>query len=265
MGEPTTFSEMYKLLTETLQKQTESLTKQIQSSETNVKNKIQNANIQIEKVQKNQIFLERRARRNNILFFGFKVENQSNLINDTLSKLNELFSLNIKTSDINNLHKVGKTDTAPILIEFVSYLKKTELFKNPEKLRSLKGTGYAISNDLCEEDRKEMKILQKHLKKAKEENKDAKIKGLKLEINNQLYTAEQLEQSESQSDSSDSYDSDTTDDDKTEVKSLKTVIKSNEKNKKRKKKKIPSPAGGVKTRAHKKKRLKRLLLFMFSI
>lgn len=253
MAEPTTIAEMYKLLTGNIKEQTASLSKQIQDSEINVKNKIQDTNIQIEKVQKKQIFLERRARRNNILFFGLKVENRNNLINDTLSKLNHLFSLNIETNDINNLYKVGKTETAPILIEFVSYLKKTELFKDPQKLRNLKGTGYAISNDLCEEDRKEIKILKKHLIRAKEEKKDAKIKGLKLLINNQLYTAKELEQIESEPGSSDSYetDTDTTEDDKTEAKSQKTP---NEKNKKRKQKKTPSPTGGVKTRAHKKRR-----------
>lgn len=51
-----------------------------------------------------------------------------------------------------------------------------------------------LANDLCPEDREDLKVLVKHLKIAKASNIQAKIKGLKLMIDNKEYTAEQLQQ-----------------------------------------------------------------------
>ncbi|CAG9772224.1 unnamed protein product [Ceutorhynchus assimilis] len=79
---------------------------------------------------------------------------------------------------------------------------KSELFADQEKLKGLRGTGYSISNDLCEEDRKELNKLREYLKKAREENKQAKIKGLKLEIEGKIYTSKELKELYSEPESS---------------------------------------------------------------
>ncbi|CAG9764357.1 unnamed protein product [Ceutorhynchus assimilis] len=248
MGEPTTINEMYKLLQGDNQKQTELLTGKILKSENNIKLQIKKSNQKLEILKENQIVLERKIRRNNIIFFGFKSANQRTLIQDVIAKLNDIFSLKIILTDINNIYRLGKGDDAPVLIEFISFLKKSEIFENPEKLRSLKNTQYAISNDLCEEDRKTQKILRKHLKQAKEENKVAKIRGLRLEINNTLYTVEELEQlseSETEASSSDESDSSQT------TEQGQKIHNSRQNKNKRKNKKSP---GGVKTRSNKKKK-----------
>ncbi|CAG9760058.1 unnamed protein product [Ceutorhynchus assimilis] len=256
MGEPTSFGEMFELLSQQNKKQTASLTDQIKGSEQNLRNQIRKSSQQLANVQERNIILERKIRRNNILLFGLKVENNNSLITDTLTKINELFSLNIQTNDINNIYKVGRRESAPILIEFLSYLKKSELFKNPEKLRNLKDTDYAIANDLCEEDRRDLKILKKHQREAREEGKEARIKGFKLEINNTLYTAKELETlSEIHTDSSGSEDTGEETDQETNRNGAVLSEKLSIDNKKRKKRKenTPSPEG-IKTRAHKKKK-----------
>ncbi|CAG9760295.1 unnamed protein product [Ceutorhynchus assimilis] len=147
---------------------------------------------------------------NDVAEFWGSVLNMKNALNERMFpnlakvvELNELLSLNIKPSDINNIYRLGKGKSSPVLIEFISYLKKSELFKNADKLRGLKDTGYAISNDLCEEDRNELKILRQHFKKDKEENKQVKLTGLKLQIDGKIYTAEDLHQTDSDSNTSD--------------------------------------------------------------
>lgn len=261
MGEPKTFSDMYQLLAEQNNAQTQKLTKQIQDSESNVTRKFNSFNREIEKIQKNNVSLERKIRRNNILLFGFNSENCNCLIKDTLIKLNELFGTNIRESDINNLYKLGRKGDSPILIEFLSYLKKSELFKDAEKLRALKDTGYAISNDLCNEDREELKIIKKHFKKAKNENKQVKIKGLTLELEGKTYTAKQLEQSDT-TDTESNYseptslegeeEEDTAEEHKNETNKTEGSSTGKDK-KKRKKSKTPSPIG-THTRSNKKRR-----------
>lgn len=56
----------------------------------------------------------------------------------------------------------------------------------------------AVSNDLCEEDRRDQKILRRHLKEAKENNVPAKIKSNRIEINGKWYTAKDLENTDAE-------------------------------------------------------------------
>lgn len=262
MGEPTTLNEMYKLLSADNKKQTEQLIEKIEQSEANVSRQLRKTNRKIVKLEQRNIFLERKIRRNNVLLFGYKVEDSKELLKLTISKINELLATNIKEDNINNIYKVGKSDSAPTLIEFISYLKKAELFKDPAKLRALKNTPYAISNDLCEEDRKDLKTLRKHQKKALNENKQAKIKGLKLEIDNKLYTAKELEGvSESDISTTSTEPEESSEEEREEQEQnveQRTSVDQNKNSKKRKQQKTPSP-GGMKTRYNKKKRTIRKL------
>lgn len=108
-------------------------------------------------------------------------------------------SCRIRSEDINNLYRIGRSTNSPVLIEFISYLKKTFVFKNASKL---KGSNISIFHYLCPEDREEHKILRIHLKIAKEKNLQAKIKGNRLEINGESYTVEKLEKEEDEETSS---------------------------------------------------------------
>lgn len=140
--------------------------------------------------------------------FGLTVDG-SDLVAQTLAKLNSLLDLTLTTGDINNIYKIGRGTNSPIVIEFVSFLKKAEVFKDTEKLKSLKNTGVAVGNDLCREDREHQKILRKHLKRAKEAGQEAKIIGDKLKINSRVFTITELESgSESETDDNDGSEED---------------------------------------------------------
>ncbi|CAH1106218.1 unnamed protein product [Psylliodes chrysocephalus] len=150
-------------------------------------------------LEKRSLFLERKIRKNNIIIFGLNI-NENNIVRETIEKLNQLLELNFSLSDINNIYQLGKHEKAPIIVEFISYLKKIEIFQNVEKLKSLKGANISLSNDLCEIDRKNHKILRKHYKIAKEKNLQTKIQGFRIEIENKWYTVDELEESYSESD-----------------------------------------------------------------
>lgn len=140
-------------------------------------------------LQKKCASLERKIRKNNIIIFGL-VPQKETLLSDTLGSLNQFLELTLSKSDINNIYTIGNSDKPPIVIEFLSFLTKSEIFKNIQKLR---GTGVSITNDLSVEDRKEQKILYSHLKTARQQNLQAKISGNRLIIDSNPYTAEQLQ------------------------------------------------------------------------
>ncbi|KAG5868238.1 hypothetical protein JTB14_028842 [Gonioctena quinquepunctata] len=80
----------------------------------------------------------------------------------------------------------------PVKIEFISYLKKTEILKQTKKL---KGTGIAISHDLTFKQRHEQKILKTFLNRARENPSDhSYIKRNKLYVNSKAYTVEELQE-----------------------------------------------------------------------
>ncbi|KAG5888839.1 hypothetical protein JTB14_019104 [Gonioctena quinquepunctata] len=58
------------------------------------------------------------------------------------------------------IYKLGKDRKSPIIVEFVSYLKKLDFFLNKEKLIKPKDIRIAIANDICKEDQEEQKISE---------------------------------------------------------------------------------------------------------
>lgn len=119
--------------------------------------------------------INRKGRKNNIIIFGLKRK----------SEIKKLLDINIKESDINNLYTLGK-------IEFVSYLVKSGIFKNVNKL---KGTNIFIAHDMTIKERQEQKILRKHLFITKREKSNVcYIRKNQFHINNTVYDPEQLEQ-----------------------------------------------------------------------
>lgn len=175
-------------ITELLDRQTNDITNNIERISNRTDGKLF-------KLQKRCVTLERKIRRNNIVLFGVNLTGLD-LITGTIDELNELFGLNLTSSDINNIYTVGKSNNPPVIVEFVSFLKKKEIFKDVAKLKALKTKNIAISDDLCYEDREEQKVLRRHCRQAREKNLQAKIKGHKLEIEGKLYTVSDLEQPE---------------------------------------------------------------------
>lgn len=144
--------------------------------------------------------LEKELRKNNIIVFGLDApaRNLDKFITDSL---NQLLNINLTSSDINNVYTLGKqTGKKPVIVKFVSYLRKQEVLRNAKKL---KGSNISIAEELTLEERKENKILAQHLKKARSKKLNAFIKNQTLFVNGQKYTAKQLVEEEENTDTED--------------------------------------------------------------
>lgn len=200
MDETLSITQLYQLLKQSQEEQTNKI---LLSIENTYKNKIEDLEKKYQTLEKKYLQSERKLRKNNLVIFGLTVHKE-NIVQQTVAELNSLLQTNILITDVNNCYTIGKQG---ILLELTSYLKKQEIFKN---LHKLKGTGRKISivNDLCPEDQKNHKKLREHQKIARQNKKQAKIKGNLLEIEGKLFTLEQLEQKEeSETDEEEEIDS----------------------------------------------------------
>lgn len=153
--------------------------------------KIANLEKKCTELQLKNLNFERQSRKNNLIIFGLEIDQKTNLLDSVLKKLKDLLDVDIFDNDINNIYQLKNGKICPIKVEFVSYLKKLSILK---KVSKLKGSGISIAQDLCKEDRQEHKILQEYMKLARSKHLHAKIKGYKLQINNDFYTCEELQE-----------------------------------------------------------------------
>lgn len=176
---------------ELLNKQTKEIKEDILMSNNILKQKIAHNKEKINTLQKKCLFLERKVRKNNIVIFGLSVDGNK-LVEDTLTKINTLLGIDLVPNDINNIYKIGRSQNPPLIIEFISFLKKLTVFENIKKLQSQR-VKITITNDLCDSDRERHKILVKHYKLAKQNSLPSRIRGHQLQIDNKWYKAEELE------------------------------------------------------------------------
>lgn len=241
-----------------LNKQTIEITKTIERSSDALERKVGH-------LKKRCVTLERRLRKNNIVLFGLNIDKE-NIVAGTIEQLNNLFELNITVADINNIYKIGGSEKPPVVVEFISFLKKQEIFKNPEKLKSLRSKNVSVSNDLCYEDRLEQETLRRHCKLAREKELQAKIRGHRLEIEGKFYTASELEQLDYETVSSESEEEQDDEEEEQAATQPDTVtdnkqrgaVKFHPKDKKKRKVQTPSPLtkqAGITTRTKKKARV----------
>lgn len=179
------------------EKQTAEIKAELKQALGEVNTKIIEGGKRFDLIENKLLAIERRARKNNVVIFGMKVD-QTAIFGSTLQQINTLLGLKLSEGDVNNIYKIGKSDTAPIIVEFLAFHKKALIFKNRERLRGLRGTGISVSNDLCEADRESQKVLRRHLKVARGKNIPAKIEGFKIQIDGKWYTPQQLQEEESE-------------------------------------------------------------------
>lgn len=133
--------------------------------------------------------LEKVQRGHNIVIFGLP-KSTENLPSYVVRVIKEYTELDITVDDIDNVYRIGKeTNTKPIIVKFLSYLKKQEVIRRSKKF---KGSKISISDDLTVEEREDMKVLRKHLQKARSENHNAFIRNMKLIVNGRSYTVQDL-------------------------------------------------------------------------
>lgn len=133
--------------------------------------------------------LERKTRSNNIVLFGLNKECADITTGYLIAELKNLFGVDVLESDINNYYCLGKTINSPVKIEFVSNLKTKAILTNAYKL---KNTKVAVSKDLSEEQREELRELKVYMQKKREEGHKCFIRGNKLNIEGSYYTREEL-------------------------------------------------------------------------
>lgn len=187
--EDMTVQELYSKLVVHTTEQTELLKQEISTSISGVSLSVSQSQQEVKLLQNRCLLLERNLRRNNVVIFGMNLITD-NLLHETLKTLNRYLKTSFVASDINNIRRIGKGQQTPVVLEFVSYLRKRSVFEN---VKNLKGTGISVGNDLCKEDRESNKVLVQYLKKAKAENIKAYIKGGKLMIDGKAYTVAELQ------------------------------------------------------------------------
>ena len=137
---------------------------------------------------------ERRIRKNNILIFGLKTQlEHESILASVLKLLKDKLDVELSESDINNIYSISNNNPnkpPSIKVEFISFLKKLTVIKNCYKL---KNTNIFIAQDLCVEDREERKILVEQLRLARTKGLNAKIRGNKLLVNDEEYSATDLQ------------------------------------------------------------------------
>lgn len=184
------FNHFFEQITKSQQEQTDKVLAELKDIKLAQNEKIKKLEKTLINLENKYLSLERRIRKNNIIIFGLKIDKQ-NLIEETIAILNSLLGISLNKTEVINCYVIGKYESKQgILLELSTYFKKLEIYQNVTKL---KGKSITIVNDLCDEDQATNRILRKYLKIAKQNNKQARIRGNTLEIESKFYTVEELE------------------------------------------------------------------------
>ena len=136
-----------------------------------LKTKLEKLEIEVES-------LKRAKKQNNLIFFGIKEDEKSNLelIQKLKKKLKTDLSINLEDYEVNNIYRIGKklSDKArPTLVTFVNEWKKNEVMKLKKNLKDV-----YISEDYTKDVLEKRKMLQPQLM---EERKKGNIAYLKFD------------------------------------------------------------------------------------
>lgn len=113
-------------------------------------NKIASSNVKsIKMVEQKCEFIEQYMKRNALRIVGFPENAEGNILNDVLTFFENKLNISCGTSDIDCVFRVGKfrenTSPRPVLIQFVSNIKKQEVYLAK---KMLKDSVIAIYEDL---------------------------------------------------------------------------------------------------------------------
>lgn len=184
-----TNNEVYQKLKEFIEESFMQQIKQLKDQLTSFSDRI--TELEKEKVTRDKELkdLQRDNKRNNLIIFGLPEIDGEDLYEKVLEFFNKVLKIETYCTDINYMYRFGKEENRPIVVKFISLRKKIEILKN---CYLLQGSTISLTNDLIKEDREVHKILQKHKKIAKSQNKKVIIKNNLLIINDVRYTVEDL-------------------------------------------------------------------------
>lgn len=149
-------------------------------------------------VQKQSKLLDSIRRSNNLIFHGIKMESHDAplaLEGKILDVSKNIMQIPLEMSELNRVIRLGKkgNENGPVLVTFVSYIKRLQVLKNAAKL---KGSNITVSEDLSLEDRERRKFLVTLNKVLREKNHTCSIKRKGLMINGKFHGIEQLRTAE---------------------------------------------------------------------
>lgn len=124
----------------------------IEASETRLLLKVEELKSRLNILEKENLFLKNKLenlentnKKNNIIVYGLRTPEHKITPEYICEKLNLLLSVDLKESDINNAYCLGVSETSPVKVELISYIKKLNILQNGYKL---KGTKVFIAHDL---------------------------------------------------------------------------------------------------------------------
>ncbi|CAG9768347.1 unnamed protein product [Ceutorhynchus assimilis] len=130
------------------------------------------------------------TKKNNLIIFGLEETDEEDPYQVVLNLFSSILNINTTKEEISAVYRFGKASrTRPILVKFISYHKKSTILQNA---KLLKGSEIAISLDLTKEERENQKILYRHLKEAKNQGLEAKIKKNELIVQGETFTIKEL-------------------------------------------------------------------------
>ena len=137
--------------------------------------------------------VEKIIKRKNLLVYGLPEVNNENTVQIVLEVVKNKLEINLKSTEISDCFRIGKkTDKRDrqILLTLISNLKRSELLTEKRKL---KGTSIYINEDLTPEDSERRKVLINKLKEARAQNRNATLRGNRLIVDGEFYTAEDFD------------------------------------------------------------------------
>lgn len=140
-----------------------------------------NLKIKLVNLEKEMEYLKRDKKRNNIIIFGLKEEEESTsgLLLEANNIFNKDLNINIEVFEINNIHRIGKKSPdgkpRPVLLSFVNSWMKNEVMKNRKNLKEI-----YITEDYSKEVLEKRKMLQTKLKEERMKGNLAYLKYDKL-------------------------------------------------------------------------------------
>lgn len=151
--------------------------------------KYENLKEKFENQEKRLYYLEKQARKNNVVFFGIRETetSYSNFESIIINFIKEHLSVEVDRRNIQEVKRIGKKGEKPrpLIVTFTTLGTKINIFKNK---KVLKDTGYYISEDYPQDILEKRKILQEQAKIEKEKGFHVQIRYDKLVISEKKKT-----------------------------------------------------------------------------
>lgn len=154
--------------------------------------KINNIEKQIEEIDEKVLKSEIEKRKNNMIFYKIaEVEASQDALHKAMVKmLNEEVQNTFEIRDIDFMFRLGKKregQIRPVLVRFISYLKKELIMNNRKKLSE---KSIDVADDLPNEIRERRKISAPLVKSLKEKGFHASLKMDKIKVNGEIWSVE---------------------------------------------------------------------------